>query len=202
MHNGTSNPLSEARQMLHFVERGEPIEKIRAQIGSGDPYRRQTLLLFDTLRIRNKSGPLSRELCAEILRLLSTGLTQVQVAQKIGICWLRISRVAQAAEASSWRTRGRRLSRGEREGIGEAIRQGERPKKILDTFRVSRMTLHRMRGELGDRKNWQHMRALTDSQADEIRAELAKGTMYKELATRYGVCVSVIGNVKRRIHGY
>jgi hypothetical protein len=64
--DGTSNPLSEARQMLHFVERGELIEKIRAQIGTGgDPYRRKVLLAFDTLRIRNKSGQLSRELCGE-----------------------------------------------------------------------------------------------------------------------------------------
>jgi transposase len=214
-----NNPTIEAGYFMALSKRGaEPIEAIRRQIGTHTPYRRETLLKFDALRIQHRTGELSRELRGEILRLLSEGWTQPAVARQLGICWLRVARVAWAAEASSWRRKGRRLSRAERAGITEAIRNGQRPKEILEKFPVSRTTVHRMRGALGDRKNWRSTRVLTHAQAREIRALMAQrgprlrddkgrwtiksGVTWRQIAAQYGVSYGVVQNICERKHGY
>jgi hypothetical protein len=140
---------------IGLARQGEPIERIRAGIGTDTPYRRRVLLDFDLLRLRRRKGPLTRELCGEVLRLLSKGWTQPQVARKLGICWLRVARVAWAAEASSWRKDGgRRFTRAQREAIRQAVESGQRPGEILRRYPMSRMTLCRLRREWGDHRDW------------------------------------------------
>jgi transposase len=98
---------------------------------------------------------------------------------------------------------GRRVRGAARQEILEHLRNGMSPGEVRRRFKLSAVTIQKMRIEIGDTRDRRKDLSLTGVQVEEIRAVLAGHTMtWKGLAQKYGVSLSTIGSVFRFEKGY